>query len=364
LWADNFDRPFQSILDIHSEVGAAIASHVKLKLTPEGERQLRSVRTVDQQAYDLYLHGRYHWARLTYPEMQKAIEYFRKATEHDPDFALAFSGLADSLMILPINSDVAPKEAFPEAKAAIATALALGQDSAEARNSNATLKFWFEWNFGEAEAAAREAIRLDSNYSLAHLYLAHILSNVGRHEEALAAIRQALVLDPFSLITNAMYGQFLYHAGQVDESIDQFHKTLDMESQFWVAHICLAKSYEKHGMYSEALVACDKAWEFSGGNSEALSLAGYVHAVSGEKAKAEAKIHQMLEAKKKGYVPPCNLALVFAGLQETEAALQWLENAFADRDVHMTFLLDHKWDRLRANEQFRHLVSRIGLAGS
>jgi Flp pilus assembly protein TadD len=259
---------------------------------------------------------------------------------------------------------VAPKEAFPEAKAAIATALALGQDSAEARNSNATLKFWFEWNFGEAEGAAREAIRLDSNYSLAHLYLAHILSNVGRHEEALAAIRQALVLDPFSLITNAMYGQFLYHAGQVDESIDQFHKTLDMESQFWVARICLAKSYEKHGMYSEALVACDKAWEFSGGNSEALSLAGYVHAVSGEKAKAEAKIHQMLEAKKKGYVPPCNLALVFAGLQETEAALQWLENAFADRDVHMTFLLDHKWDRLRANEQFRHLVSRIGLAGS
>ena len=105
------------------------------------------------------------------------------------------------------------------------------------------------------------------------------------------------MLDPFSLITNAMYGQFLYHAGQVAESIDQFHATLDMESRFWVAHICLAKSYEQQGMYCEALAACDKAWEFSGGNSQALSLAGYVHAVSGEKAKAMAKIRQLLEQK-------------------------------------------------------------------
>jgi TolB-like protein/cytochrome c-type biogenesis protein CcmH/NrfG len=362
LWADNFDRPPQSILDIHSEVGAAIAARVKLELTSEEERQLRSRRLVDQEAYDHYLHGRYHWARITYPELQKATEYFRKATERDPGYALAYSGLADSLMILPITSDVAPKDAFPEARTAIARALELEPDSAEAHNSDATIKFWFEWDFNGAEAAAREAISLNSNYSLAHLYLAHVLSNVGRHDEALAAIQQARVLDPFSLITNAMYGQFLYHAGQVEESIDQFHATLGMESRFWVAHICLAKSYEKQGMYSEALAACDKAWEFSGGNSQALSLAGYVHAVSGEKAKAEAKVQQLLEQKKERYVPPYNLALVFAGLRETETALHWLEQAFEDRDVQMPFLLDHKWDGLRSNQQFRQMVSRVGFS--
>jgi tetratricopeptide (TPR) repeat protein len=159
-----------------------------------------------------------------------------------------------------------------------------------------------------------------------------------------------------------MYGQFLYHAGQVEESIDQFHATLGMESRFWVAHICLAKSYEKQGMYSEALAACDKAWEFSGGNSQALSLAGYVHAVSGEKAKAEAKVQQLLEQKKERYVPPYNLALVFAGLRETETALHWLEQAFEDRDVQMPFLLDHKWDGLRSNQQFRQMVSRVGFS--
>ena len=156
LWAENFDRPSQGILDIHSEVGAAIAAQVKLELTPEAKRQLRKARDIDPQAYDYYLHGRYHWARLTFPEMQKAAEYFRKATERDLGFATAFSGLADSLMILPINSDVAPKVAFPEAKDAIARALALDPDSAEAHNSEAAMKFWFDWDFQGAEAAARK----------------------------------------------------------------------------------------------------------------------------------------------------------------------------------------------------------------
>jgi tetratricopeptide (TPR) repeat protein len=170
-------------------------------------------------------------------------------------------------MILPITSDVAPKDAFPEARAGIARALELELDSAEAHNSDATIKFWFDWDFNGAEAAAQEGISLNSTYSLAHLYLAHILSNVGRHDESLAAIQRARMLDPFSLITNAMYGQFLYHAGQAEESIDQ------------------------------ALAACDKAREFSGGNSQALSLAGYIHAVSGEKAKAETKIPTTAGAK-------------------------------------------------------------------
>jgi TolB-like protein/Flp pilus assembly protein TadD len=361
VWAQNFDRPPQSILDIHTEVGTAIAAQVKLELTPEGEKQLRS-HHVDQEAYDLYLRGRFHWAKSIYPEVCKATEYFRKATERDPGFALAFSGLADSLMVLPINSDVAPQDAFPEAKAAIKRALELGEGAAEAHNSDAAAKFWFDWDFAGAEAAARRAISLNSNYSLAHLYLAHILSNVGHHEEALAVIQQARVLDPFSLITNTMHGQFLYQAGQIEESIEQFQETLEIESRFWVAHICLAKAYEKKGIYPEALNACEKAWQFSGGNTEAVSLAGYIHAVAGEKEKAKGKIGQLLQQKAKGYVPPYNLALVFAGLHEREEAFHWLEQAFADRDVHMTFLLDQKWRGLRSDQRFRKLLSRVGFA--
>jgi tetratricopeptide (TPR) repeat protein len=272
--------------------------------------------------------------------------------------------MADALTILPISGDVAPKDVWPAAKTAIAQALQLEPDSAEAHTTDATARFWFDWDFRGAESAARQAIRLNENYSLAHLYLAHVLSNVGRHSEAQAAIQQALVLDPFSLITGAMHGPFLYNAGKDSEALEQFNAILGMESRFWVGQICLAKLYERLGRYPEALAACDSAWEFSAGNSEALSLAGYVHAVSGDRAKAEASIHRMQERKKERYVPSYNLALVFAGLRETETALQWLHRAFDEGDVHMPFLLDHKWDEMRSNAVFQGLLSRVGFASS
>lgn len=243
LWADNFDYPQQSILDMHGMIASAIAAQVKLKLTPDEQCQSQSTHSQNQEAYDQYLRGRYHHAKVTFAELQKAIGYFRRATELDPELAVAHSGLAESHIRLPITSDVPTAEAFPSAKAAVAKALELDHYSAEAHSCEAAIRFWFEWDFVSAERAARKAIALNSNYSPAHLYLAHVLSNLGRHEEALPVIRQALVIDPFSLITNTMLGQFLYHAGQLEASRQQLQATLDMESRFWVAHICLAKTY-------------------------------------------------------------------------------------------------------------------------
>jgi TolB-like protein len=362
LWAENYDRQLPGIIDIQGEIGAAIAAQVTLTSEADEHRLAWSTQR-DPEAHDHYLHGRYHYARSNLADLQKAIGHFQRATELDPGYALAFSGLADALMILPISGDVAPKEAFPAAKVAIAKALELEPDFAEVHTSDATTKFWFDWDFEGAEAAARRAITLNENYPLAHLYLAHVLSNVGRHDEALAAIHQALLLDPFSLITSAMRGQFLYHAERYSESVEQLKATLEMEPRFWVGQICLAKTYERLEMYSEALAACDHAWEFSRGNSEALSLAGYVHAVSGERANAEAKIQDMLQRKKECYVHPYNLALVFAGLRDTDMALHWLHEALEERDVHMPFLLDHKWDGMRSNTRFQKLLSNVGFAG-
>jgi tetratricopeptide (TPR) repeat protein len=266
-------------------------------------------------------------------------------------------------MILPITSDVPSKDAFPEAKAAIGKALESDPESAEIHNSDATAKFWFDWDFAGEEASARRAISLNPNYSLAHLYLAHVLSNIGEHDEALLAIQRAPVLDPYSPVTNTLYGQFLYHAGQDSQAVAQFNWTLDLEPNFWVAHICLAKAYERLGRYSEAIAACENAWIFSGGNTEALSIAAYVHAVAGKRLEAEAKVQQMLERKKERFVPPYNLALAFAGLGQIEITLHWLDQALDDRDIHMTFLLDHKWDGMRRNAHFQEIVERIGLSG-
>lgn len=362
LWAENYDRQMPHFLDIHGEIGAAVAAQVKLKLIAEDERQLARKATQDPEAHDCYLRGLYHLARYNLSDAQKAVKYFQGATERDPIYAVAHSALADALMVFPISGDAPSREVLGRVKEAIALALKSDPNSAEAHTSDAQAKFWFDWDFKGVEATARRAIKLNENYALAYLFLAHVLSNTGRHDEALAIMQQALVLDPLSLILGAIYGQFLYHAGRNSEAIEQFKVTLGMEPRFWVGQICAAKVYEKVGMYSEALLACEHAWAFSGGNTEALSVAGYVHAVSGDRAKAEAIMHQMLELKKERYVPPYNIALLLAGLGEREAALQWLEQAFADRDVHMPFLLDHKWDVIRPTTQFQQLLSRVGFA--
>src|SRR5262249_42444102 len=302
----------------------------------------------------------FHLARYNLADAQKAVAYFQRAIERDSAYGLAASALAKALMVFPISGDASSKEVFREVKEAIALALKSDPNSAEAHTSDAQAKFWFDWDFKGVEATTRRAISLNENYSLAYMFLAHVLSNTGRHDEALPIMQQALVLDPLSLILGAINGQLLYHAGRNSEAIEQFKVTLGMEPRFWVGQICAAKVYEKVGMYSEALSACDRAWDFSGGNTEALSIAGYVHAVAGDRAKAEARIEQMLDLKNKRYVPPYNIALVFAGLRDTETALQWLEQAFADRDVHMPFLLDHKWDGIRPTAQFQELLSRVG----
>lgn len=360
LWAETYDRRLPGILDIHAEAASAIAAEVKLKLMLTGEGNDRPPVLRDPEAHDLYLRGRYHYARSNLIDLQKAAEYFKRAVERDPAFALAHSGLADSLVILPISGGLSTIEVLSETKMAALKALEFGPNFAESHTSSCNAKFWFDWDFNGAEAAARRAIQLNENYATAHLYLAHVLSNTGRHEEALAAIQQALVLDPLSLIAGAMRGQFLYHAARYRESLDQFKITLGLESRFWVGHICAAKVYEKLGMYSEALAACDRAWEFSSGNTEAPSIAGYVYAITGDRVNAKLKIDEMQELRKKRYVPPYNIAMVFAGLGDSESALQWLESAFAERDVHMTFLLDHKWDGLRSNQRFRQLMQRVG----
>jgi len=364
LWAEKYDRQLPGILEIQDEIGEAIAAQVKLKLMSHADRHAVAKTVTDPEAHDHYLRGRYHYVRYNVADAQKAIAHFQSATNRDPSYVLAHAGLADALTVVAISGDVSSTEIFPAAKTAIAQALRLNPNSAEAHTSNAGIQFWFDWNFAEAEAAARRAISLNENYSLGHLYLAHVLSNTGRHDEALEVIEQALVIDPLSLIVGAMRGQFLYHAGRDSESAEQFKATLEMEPRFWIGQICAAKTYEKLGRYSEALAACDKALEYSGGNAEALSLAGYVHAVAGQRSEAEAKIQAMLERRPRRYVPPYNIALVFTGLGQAERALEWLERAFEERDVHMPFLRDQKWDEIRSSARFEELLRRVGFGSS
>lgn len=361
LWAQTFDRRLDSVFAVHGEIAAAIADQVRLRLSCAQQRRLERFGTSSIEAHDDYLRGLFHMARVTCPELRKAIGCFQRATERDPGYALAHLGVADAVTRLPITSDVPTAEVREIARAAITKALELDPDSAEARGSDAGFRFWLQWDYPGAVAAAQRAVELNSNHALAHYYLGHTLSNIGEHAQALAEIRCVLALDPLSLLANAMYGQFLYHAGRDRESVEQLRRTLELESRFWVAQICLAKTYERLGRHAEALECCRNAWAYSGGNTEALSIAGYVHAVSGKRAEAERSIGELLARRSAHYVPPYNIALVYAGLRDLDSAIRWLELAFADRDVHMNFLRDYKWSVLRSRDDFRSLMQRVGL---
>lgn len=334
---------------------------MKLRLTPQEKQQLTRERQDAPEVLDAYLRGRYHWARRKNAQIRKAIDYFNEVVRQDPEHARAFAGLADCHIILPITSDVPSLSAFPKAKAALEKALSIDNSLAEAYTSLGTIKFWFDWDWMGAERAYQHAIDLNPNYAVAHLYYAHCLSNWGKHSKALEEILLARRLDPLSPIINTLYAEFLYHARRYAEAMPQFTKALELDPQFWGAHIAVAKVYEQTGRFTEALDHLQKAGEFSGGNTETLSMMAYVSAKAGERRQAEHVLRELTDIERKGYVPPYNFAVPYAGLGDKDRALEWLGKAYEQRDVHLTFLLDPKWDAFCSDSRFQDLVQRVGL---
>lgn len=362
LWAHNYDREVKDILAVQRELGQAIAGQVQVRLTPEQSTAREGVRAVDPAAFDAYLRGRYYLWRVTRPNVERAIEYFREATRIDPCMATAYAGLADAYDILPITSDFSPRKAFPQAEQAAKQALEIDPDLAEAHAALGGVRFWYNWDWLAAEEHCCRAIARNASYAMAHLRYGHLLSNTGRHEEALAEIELARQLDPLSLIINTLCAQFRYQARQYDEAALLLNKALELDPNFWVAQINLANLYLQQKRFDEALAAAEKAREFSGGNTQALSLIAYACATLGRRSEAEQILEKLRALEMHHYVPPYNIAIVELGLGRTQLALDWLLRAYDDRDVLMVFLaVEPKWDSIRLSPQFESILSRMNL---
>jgi TolB-like protein len=361
VWAESYNREVESVLGVQAELGISIAQAVRIKTS--GKERSRSSSGAEQhpEAHDAYLRGRYHWAKRTLAETRRAIEYFSKAIDLDPTYALAYAGLADCYVTLPITSDLRPKECFPKARAAAEQALKLDGNLAEAYTSLGTIRFWFDWDWAGAEECYQQALKINSNYVLARLYRAHCLSNAGRHEEALAEIKRAVKLDPLSPILSTLLAEFLYHARRYNEAVAEFQNAVELAPNFWVARLNFAKVYEQTGEPGRAIAELEVARTFSDGNTEPISLLAYVLATTGRTAEAEKSLAELLALANRKYVPPFNIALVCAGLGKDDLTLEWLERGVQDRDVRMTFLRDPKWDRLRKNARFREILKQVGL---
>jgi TolB-like protein/tetratricopeptide (TPR) repeat protein len=362
LWASTFDEKFTDVFAVQDAISQKVADALALRLSGEEKSRLTKRYTENVEAYQLYLTGRYYWSKLTPPDIRKGIGFFQQAIDLDPGYALAYAGLAAANRSLAMNADVPAKDCLPQAKAAAMKAIELDDSVAEAHSALSFALIWYDWDWAIAEKEAKRALVLDPNSAISHFAYAHVLSDQGHHQEAIAEIAHARELDPVFLLFRALEGMILHHAGRNDEALTRLQKALELDPNFWVTHLMLGRVYIQQRKYPEAVVEFTKARELSHGNSEPIGSIGYVEALAGHKDKARAMLEEMKVLSNQRYVPPYNLGMVYNGLGDQNEALSSLERACDERDARVTLLkVDPRWDSLRSNPRFVAVLKRIGL---
>jgi tetratricopeptide (TPR) repeat protein len=361
LWGSQYTRNQTDIISLQREIALDVLDNLSVKLSGADEQALAKDPTLNVEAYRLYLRGRYHVMKLTPQDSQKGVSYFRQAIDLDPNYALAYVGIADSNFSLALTSNIAPTEAFPNASSALNKALEIDPNLGEAHTISCWVAFWYEWDWSAAEHHCQRAIALKPNNGDAHRAYAHLLSNIGRHEDALAEMKRSLERDPLDLRTNAQEGQALIHAGRVDEALVSLQKSVELEPNFWMSHLFLASAYIEKEMYDEGVAEARKQIEISPAQTHGIAYMGYALARSGKREEARAALRELLDRSANGFVPPYRIALVYNGLDDDENAIAWLEKGFAERDPMMTFLkVEPKWNNLRSDPRFKDLLRRMG----
>jgi tetratricopeptide (TPR) repeat protein len=360
LWANTFDEKFTDVFSVQDAISQKVADALALRLSREENKRLTKRYTENVEAYQLYLTGRYHWNKLTPPEITKGIGFFKQAIDLDPTYALAYFGLAEANRTLAVNANFPSQDCLPQAKAAAQKALAIDPMLAEAHASLSFCLIWYDWDWAEGEKEAQRAIAVNPNSAHGHFALAHALSDLGRHDQAIAEIARARELDPFFLLYGALEAMMLHHAGRNEEALAKLQKAIDLDPNFWVNHQELGKVYTEQRRYPEAIAELTKAKELSHGNSEAIASIGYVEAVAGDTAKAQAILDELKTSPH--YIPPASIALVYHGLGQEEEAISWLNKACDKRDVWVTLLkVDPRWKSLRSHPGFISILKRVGL---
>jgi tetratricopeptide (TPR) repeat protein len=362
LWADSYEGNLRDTLALQKQVARAIAEQIQIELTPHEQGVLKSARVVDPQAYEDYLKGRYFWNKRTADGLKKAVEYFNQAIEKDPNYAPAYSGLADTYALLGDwqYAVMTPKEALPKAKAAAIKALELDSTLSEAHTSLAFCLDGFDWDFESAEREFRRAIELNPGYATAHHWYAWHLSLLGRYSEAITEMRKAENLDPLSLIINADLAELFLIARSYDQSIEQSRRTIEMDPGFGLAHNQLAQAYLQKHMVNEAIVELQKAIQLSDGSPICATNLARAYAASGRRDEAVQLMNDLKKRSNPGYSHASEIAMIYAALGDKEQAMSWLEKGYEER-FNPGVLLRPGFDPLRSDPRFQDLLRRIGL---
>jgi len=362
LWADTYESPIGDVLALQNRVSSAIVDEIRINLTKEDKERLAQKPSVSPEAYEDYLKGRYYWNKRSGDGFEKAIGYFEAATRKDPQYALAYAGLADCYGIIgaTIYGRLPASEAAPKAKAAAIRALEIDPSLAAAETSLATAKFNYDWDWAGAAEGFKKAMQLDPSYSTAYQRYSLYLSAMGKFDDSFEQIKKARELEPLSISINTALGWRLYLAREYDRSIAQLRDTLEMDPASEWAHLNLGQAYEQKGQFSLAIAELQKALELSHSSPLTISALAHAEALSGNHGGANKLLAELEALSKKQYVSPYYIAIVYLGLGKNEVAMNWLEKAYADRSNGLVFLkVEPELDPLRTNPRFVTLQNRL-----
>jgi TolB-like protein/Tfp pilus assembly protein PilF len=362
LWGEQYELPVSDMLSVQRQIAREITTNLRPTLSGVDQSRMDKQYTASSEAYELYLKGRFYWNKRTPSDLQKAISFFEQAIEKDADYAMAYSGVADSYALLTAYSSEPARQLMPKAKEAALKALALDDNLAEAHASLGQISAYYDYDFPSAEREYRRAIELNPNYATAHQWLAEHLAAMKRNDEALAEIRRALELDPVSVIMNRIYADILVDGRKYDEAIRQYQKVIDLDPNFPTAHYFLGRAYEAKGMYDEAVKSYTRSAELGTVLKDVLVQTNDVYKKSGWKAYVQFNLDQLVANAPARRFPPFMIATFYAKLGRDDEALMWLEKGYEERDFRMTLLsVAFEFDRLRSDPRFRELVRRMGL---
>lgn len=370
LWGDSYEGGLQDILKLQSEVAGAVAREIEIKLTPEEQAQLGRTRPLNPEAHDAYLRGRYYWNKRTEESIKKSLEYFQQAVAEDPQYALAYSGLADSYHVLWVYSNIGPKDAHDQAKAAAVKAVQIDDTLAEGHTSLAAIAADDDWDFATAEREFRRAIALNPNYATAHQWYAELLTYLGRFDEALNEIQKSQELDPLSLIINVTVGDILIRARKYDQAIAQLRKTIDLDKGFPLAHRALREAYEYKHMFLEAIVEDEAAAVAQGDSAEQAGRTAAIlreaYTSSGEEGYWRARLQRAKQNIREGRIvgydeSPIRIASFYAHLGDADSTVQWLQKALEQRDIGLAFIhTAPEFQALRSDPRIMKIMRQAG----
>jgi adenylate cyclase len=363
LWGEQFERKMSDLLVTQKEIAAAIADKLQLRLSGNDSQGMTKQYPSNNEAYQLYLQGRYFWNKRSADNLKKATELLTAATQKDPTFALAYAGLADCYVVSYYYVGERPREMMPLAKTYAAKAIEIDPTLAEPHTTLGFATWLMDWDWATAEKEFRRAIELNPNYPTAHHWYSRYLRGIGHLEEAFREIKRAAELDPLSMAVMNNVAEIYVDRGDLSSAAKECQRMLDLDPNFWPGHQTLGIVLIKQGRFDEALVEAKKSIQFSKRGNASLALLGHVYARLGQRSEVEAVIKELEKRYANKSADGRDLAVVYAGLDDKDQAFAWLEKAFADRSVFLVFLkLEPLMDTLESDPRWKELERRVGIA--